>query len=76
MELLPIYPLSRELWPVLTDEQFAEMNENVVWVLQNATDIHGELLTVEERNALIREYNDFIVIVEGCARASKLNMAQ
>lgn len=67
MELLPIRPFDRAFWHDLTDEQFAEMNENNVWILQNATDIHGERLTVEERNALIRQHNDSVAIQEGYA---------
>ena len=56
-ELLPIEPLERGLWAELTDEEFTELNDNLVWILLHATDIHGEPLTTEERNALIAQHN-------------------
>jgi hypothetical protein len=59
-ELLPIEPLDRELWSDFTDEQFARLNDNIVWVLLHATDIHGEPLTIEERNMLIARHNESV----------------
>jgi len=56
-ELLHIEPLDRGLWAELTDEAFTELNDNLVWTLLHATDIHGEPLTVEERNVLIAQHN-------------------
>jgi hypothetical protein len=57
VKLLPIQPLDREIWRELSDQQFAALNDNIAWVLHHATDIHGEPLTIEERNTLIARHN-------------------
>ena len=60
MDFLPIHRFDPARWPELTPEEFEEMHDNITWILHHSLDIHGEPLSVEERNVLIQAHNDAV----------------